>query len=117
MVCVVFHKRLPSYVARLLYLTPETSAHTLLTHRLGCRLMFVSALLLADGFGEPAPVLRIDPAQLEAEVADLQDERERAARDKNTLEQQYLEQVIMVSGFCATLHVPVTRKCVEYWQH
>lgn len=43
------------------------------------------------------PVLHVDPAQLEAEVADLMSERERAVLEKNKVEEQYLQQIIAVS--------------------
>lgn len=42
------------------------------------------------------PVLHVDPAQLEAEVADLMSERERAVLEKNKVEEQYLQQIIAV---------------------
>lgn len=41
-------------------------------------------------------VLRVDLAQLEAEVADLRTERVNLARDKKAAEEEYLEQVITV---------------------
>jgi len=42
-------------------------------------------------------VLRVDLAQLEAEVADLHAERAHLAREKKAAEEEYLERVITVS--------------------
>jgi len=43
-------------------------------------------------------VCAVDRAVLEAEMADLRAERDRAVHSKNATEQQYVEQVIAVSS-------------------
>lgn len=50
-----------------------------------------------DSNAQQQQQLRIDLAQLEAEVEDLQAEQQCALRDKDVVEQQYLEQIIAVS--------------------
>lgn len=47
--------------------------------------------------GEPSAAGHVNSSLLEAEVADLRAEMQRAVADKKQIEQQYLEQVIAVS--------------------
>lgn len=59
----------------------------------------VLGLLLDTGGqgGASSTILRVDPEQLEQEVADLQEECMRAAQNKNAIEEEYLKQIIAVS--------------------